>query len=129
VRVNFWASTNSQLQLGNFKVGTSSLMKTTSKHSDPAIAHLLMLTSTLPSPRMIIPSFESSSMESMFLLILCKFPSAPPTYRALSSRSRSQLAPRPSSDASGYLGLLSPQPLLPSVHMEDKYHKANILVQ
>jgi len=129
VRVNFWASTNSQLQLGNFKVGTSSLMKTTSKHSEPAIAHLLMLTLTLPLPRMIIPSFESSSMESMFLLILCKFPSAPPTYRALSFRLRSQLAPRLSLDASGCLGLLSLQPLPPSDHMEVRYRKVNILDQ
>jgi hypothetical protein len=76
-------------------------------------------------PRTIIPSFGSSSMESMFLLILCKFPSAPQTYRAPSFRLRSQWAPRLSLDASGCLGWLSLPPLPPSVPTEVKYRRVN----
>lgn len=87
VKVNFWASANSQIQVGNFKVGNKSLIQTTSKPLDHAIAHSHMPISTQPLDNLTIQSSESSSMALMSAPTHFRSQSAPPTFRALSSPS------------------------------------------
>lgn len=83
VRVNFWASTHSQLQLGYFKVGTAPPMQTTSKSSARAIAPSPTRRSPPPSPPRIPPSSASSLMASTSPPMRCRFRFRLPTCRAL----------------------------------------------
>lgn len=129
IKVNFWASNNPQIQLGYFRVGITLLMQTTSRPLAPATAPWPMPTSTLPSDNQTTPSSESLSTVSTSRQTLFKFLSAPSTFKEPSLPSRSQSVQPLLLEKSGYLGWPSPQPLLPSVHMEVKSPKVNIRVQ
>ena len=114
LRVNFWASRNPQIQVGYFRVGKSHLMQTTSRPKARATVRSHMPTSTLPSANQTTLSLGPSLTVSIFLLIPCKFLSAPPTLRALSSPSRSPSVQQLISEEFGFPGWPSRPPLLPS---------------
>jgi hypothetical protein len=94
VRVNFWASSNPEIQLGNFRVGTPSATQTPSPPTPSATAASSTPTPSPPSQNLPIPSSASSSTASTALPMFFRSQSVPPILRALRSPPESRWAPR-----------------------------------
>lgn len=115
-KVNFWVSSNPQIQVGFVHVGTSSLIQPSFKlatHARTARQSTLILCRPLEASS--TPSSESSSTASTWIeeVVPSKFQLPPPTFRGPSSPSRSPWAKRPS--LIKYASAGSPSPLVPPV--------------